>query len=175
MDQADNDGTTPLIMAAQQGHLEVVRALLVGGADKGKVITGPDGRRCTALSVARMQGHHDIANLLAGRTLLHIAALNGEVEALRELLEATADLEAADESGLTALDLAMSEGNAECVALLERPMLAVWESATESSLAMERYLRWVAKEGDAAKVAALLERCKAVNVEAADKVCWWSG
>ena len=91
------------------------------------------------------------------------------------MLEATADFEAADEIGLTALDLAMIEGNAECVALLEAPMLAAWESASESTPAMEGYLRGLAKEGDVAKVAALLERCKMVNIESADKVCWWSG
>ena len=41
---------------------------------------------------------------------------------------------------------------------------------TESTPAMESYLRGLAKEGDAAKVEALLKRCKMVNIESADKV-----
>ena len=49
-------------------------------------------------------------------------------------------------------------------------MLTAWETATKSTPAMESYLRRVVKEGDVAKVAALLERCKAINVEAVDKV-----
>ena len=49
-------------------------------------------------------------------------------------------------------------------------MLTAWEAATESTPAMESYLRGIAEEGDEAKVSALLERNKAINVEAANKV-----
>ena len=48
-------------------------------------------------------------------------------------------------------------------------MLVAWEAATESSPAMESYLRWAAKEGAVQKVASLLERT-VVNLLSVDEV-----
>ena len=61
------------------------------------------------------------------------------------------------------------EGKVECAALLESAMLVAWEAATESSPAMESYLRRAAKEGATQKVASLLER-SVVNLLSVDKV-----
>ena len=199
VDKANDDGVTPLLVAAAEGNVEVVDELVKAGARVNHAMNGGatavflaaeydnfevlhvlvkagadtsvklDGH--TALSIAQCNGNDDIVDLLdSARTQLHIAARKGELEAVREMLEATADFEAADESGLTALDLAISEGNAKCAALLEEAMLPAWDQATESIPAMESYVRAIAKKGDATKLAVLLERCKAINIEAADKV-----
>ena len=55
-----NDGTTALMLAAQDGHVEIVRLLLESGADKHLAMN--DGR--TALIVAPQRGHLEIVELL---------------------------------------------------------------------------------------------------------------
>ena len=129
-----------------------------------------DGR--TPLIIAACKGHLDVVDLLAARPALHIAARKGEVEAVRGMLEAEVDLEVLDETGMSALDLAMDAGHTECAAVLESAMLVTWEAATESTSAMESYLRRAAKEGAVQKVASLLERT-VVNVLSVDKVRGW--
>jgi ankyrin repeat protein len=51
--QADNDGWTPLIMAAYKGHLEVVHALLEAKADVGHA----DNDGWAPFFVATCEGH----------------------------------------------------------------------------------------------------------------------
>ena len=136
-----------------------------------------------AVAAASKNGHAETVSLLVdlgasidtpdstGKTPLHIAASKkGSMEVLKVLIKAEANVEMVDKEGCTALDLAKKQDDAECAALLEETMLTAWETATKSTPAMESYLRGVAKEGDVAKVAALLELCKAINVEAVDKV-----
>ena len=60
------------------------------------------------------------------------------------------------------------------MALLESAMLVTWEAATESTSAMESYLRRAAKEGAVQKVASLIER-NVVNLLSVDKVRGWVG
>ena len=55
-----NSGTMALFIAAQNGHLEVVRLLLDAGSDKDAATT--DGT--TALLAAAHKGHLEIARLL---------------------------------------------------------------------------------------------------------------
>ena len=150
------------------GALDVVRVLLEAGANKNVTFVHE------ALVIALDGNHQDIVDILDPRRLdLHVAARKGDVDAVRDMVEGTADLEATDASGATALDLALREvgsSHAECAALLEAAMVAAWKGVTESRTAMESYLRSLACQGDApTKVAALLER-KVVNVEAEDKV-----
>jgi ankyrin repeat protein len=59
----NDDGCTPLFIAAQQGHLEAVRLLLEAGANPSLVRV--DGK--PPLSAARSHGHADTVALL----LLH--------------------------------------------------------------------------------------------------------
>ncbi|MEM7606433.1 MAG: ankyrin repeat domain-containing protein [Myxococcota bacterium] len=57
-------GTTPLIAAAEKGHLEVVKALVEGGADPA---VRSDWDRHTALEAARKADHAAIVAWLESR------------------------------------------------------------------------------------------------------------
>lgn len=81
IETAANDGSTPLYIAAQNGHLEVVIALLQAGAD----INQP-------------------AN--DGKTPLYIAAENGHLDMVQALLAAGADINQAANDGKTPLSIA---------------------------------------------------------------------
>ena len=100
-----------LLLAADEGHLEVVRLLLEAGADKEAATI--DGAT-TALIVAAGSGHLEVVRLLLeagadkdaattdGATALLYATHNGHLEVVRLLLEAGADKEAAMIDGDTA-------------------------------------------------------------------------
>ena len=59
VDKAQNDGGTPLYIAAQMGNTEVVKLLLKGGADVNIARQGQ-----TPLSQAKRNGHQAIVALL---------------------------------------------------------------------------------------------------------------
>ncbi len=88
------DGITPLMSAADSGHVEVVRMLLARGK----------------------------ANVNAkdfdGATAIHFAARRGKTTAARLLIEAGADVNATDGHGRTALMYAAMNGYPACTALL---------------------------------------------------------
>ena len=95
-DQGTTDnGATPLFIAAQKGHLEVVRFLVVSGANKDQ---GKTDKGETPLFVAAENGHLEVVRLLvmsgankdqgrtdSGATPLFIAAENGRLEVVRFL------------------------------------------------------------------------------------------
>ncbi|CAK9115055.1 unnamed protein product [Durusdinium trenchii] len=83
----------PMFLAAERGHLEVVRLLLEAGADPNAAT------RC-------------------GHTVLMFAAQNGHLEVARVLLEVGADPNAAMQDGATALMDATVHGHLEVVRVL---------------------------------------------------------
>ncbi len=83
-----DDGMTALQIAAENGHLEVVKRLL----DDGAVVNMEDEQ---------------------GLTSLHYAAKNGHLEVVKSLLDAGAEVNRKDNQGETALDYALNSGQEE--------------------------------------------------------------
>jgi ankyrin repeat protein len=110
------DGWTPLLLAASQGHTDIVALLLAAGADVEARLGGED----TPLALAAMHGHAQTVVLLAqeggaavdarrasnGATALMLAAALGHEAAAEALLALGADCELKDADGATALQLA---------------------------------------------------------------------
>ena len=100
VNEADADGATPLFMAAHQGHVDALKALLVAGADVNQAMTD-------------------------GATPLFIASEVGNLEAVGILLSAGADKGASTNEaytavppGTTALAVAELNGHSAVAALL---------------------------------------------------------
>lgn len=124
VDSAVNEqGATPLLIACQKGHADVVAVLQAEGADGTKPleIKTPDGAiiPCTALHMAAGCGHADIVKLLLeslpesdrckinsncapkGRTPLHCATFSQKWDAAKVLLQYGADRNQKDDDGIT--------------------------------------------------------------------------
>jgi hypothetical protein len=119
-------GDTPLLRAAERGHLEAVRLLLEKGAD-----IESQGSNCnTSLRLASRRGHAAVVQLLlekggnneskddGGWTPLCYAACYGYEPVVRLLVEKGANLEAKTNRGQTALSLAARAGRVEVVRYL---------------------------------------------------------
>ncbi|OLP73222.1 Cortactin-binding protein 2, partial [Symbiodinium microadriaticum] len=89
----DSGPPTPLFVAAEHGHLQVIRLVLEANADKDKADEN-------------------------GATPLYIAAQNGQLEVVRLLLEANVDKDKAKHSGATPLYIAAEKGQLTVVRLL---------------------------------------------------------
>ena len=119
-------GVTALHVAAEKGHVEVVRLLLEAGAKQDAV----DSNGATALHRAAKRGHSEVVRLLleagadTGRTndvtvtALHLAARGGHLEVVRLLLETGAKQDVVDSNGKTVLHCSAESGHLEVVRLL---------------------------------------------------------
>ena len=119
---------TPLLYAAQEGHVKVVQYLVKCGANK-----EASGSGCTALYVAAMDGHLAVVQILVehgadweyiaggttGLTPLVIAALGGHFAVVDYLLELGCNIEHSCFRG-TALHVAAEGGYLEIAHLLMR-------------------------------------------------------
>lgn len=127
INQRDVCYRTPLMLAAQSGHEEAVRALIASGAHVGLHEKG----NYSALMLAAGNGHTRVVGILAaagaavdgveltrGWTPLIWAAKRGHGETVQLLLELGADPAVADRQGRTARDWALRQGHAELAALL---------------------------------------------------------
>jgi ankyrin repeat protein len=127
-DLRDSTGITPLMLAAQKRHNEIVEYLISQGADvNAKTTTG-----FTALFHSCIQGDDELAKILIGSgadvnaredgiTPLMIAAFKGHLKMVKLLLENGADSKATDNTGkLTALSMAKGESRQQILELIDR-------------------------------------------------------
>eukprot|EP00286_Rhodomonas_abbreviata_P016914 CAMPEP_0181320574 /NCGR_PEP_ID=MMETSP1101-20121128/18201_1 /TAXON_ID=46948 /ORGANISM="Rhodomonas abbreviata, Strain Caron Lab Isolate" /LENGTH=298 /DNA_ID=CAMNT_0023428297 /DNA_START=24 /DNA_END=920 /DNA_ORIENTATION=- len=122
----DMDGRTPLMYAAQPGHVHLVKLLLEKGADVN--VKDRDGK--SVLTASAMWNNIEVMKVLIaagahvedfdtnGTTALMYAAFRGVVEATQLLLDANADPNASDLDGRTPLMLAAASGKIEVARLL---------------------------------------------------------
>jgi len=98
VEKSRTDGATPLFMASQEGHADVVKLLLAAGSDISKGIS-------------------------SGVTPLMVASEGGHVDIVQVFLDAKADLSLTinvNGKDYTALSLAKSHGHDDVVALLKK-------------------------------------------------------
>jgi cytohesin len=122
----NNNGSTPLHIAAYKGHVEIVKILLDRGAD----LNAKDNTGHAPLHWAAIEGHVDVVRVLldrganpnaknnTGHTPLHNAAYFGHVEIVKILLDRGADLNAKDNTGHAPLHWAAIEGHVDVVRVL---------------------------------------------------------
>ena len=122
----DDEGRTPMIMAAWRGHHRVLRSLLDAGVD----INAADNQGRTALSWAAINGYGGIIKTLlreaalvdvrgeGGLTPLMRAAWNGYEDIVADLIASKADVHVTDNYGINALRRAKSQEETQIIALL---------------------------------------------------------
>jgi ankyrin repeat protein len=120
-------GHTPLYVAARAGHMEIVRALYLHGADA----TRRDKAGFAPLHVAAAVGRTDVVRFLVedaqipvdlpsarGDTALNLAVARAKEETVRYLLTRHADVDAPDVRGDTALHAAVRNNDRQITTLL---------------------------------------------------------
>ncbi|KAH8075257.1 ubiquitin-protein transferase [Aureococcus anophagefferens] len=129
LDRASSDGTTAVAEAARAGHVDALRVLVAAGADVYKNTNGS-----TPLALAAQAGRAGAVELLLdaegaeerdvdvaarnGRTVVHIAALNGHADVLRAMSKHGGDVDRADANGVTPLAVAAQEGHVDALRVL---------------------------------------------------------
>ncbi|GIK04399.1 hypothetical protein Aspvir_008482 [Aspergillus viridinutans] len=129
----------PLLTAAMEGHIEVVKVLLDHGIPPDQIHdpadnedeTGYDQTRLTALGWAAARGHKDVFELLLARgasptwtepyqkeSILMLAVEGGNPDIVRRLLEVGCEVDARDSDGVTALARAARYGYLEAAQAL---------------------------------------------------------
>jgi len=108
---------TPLHYASQRGHKEITELLIA----KGSNVNAQNKAGDTPLDVALSQNHKEIADLLIQKgadVSLHTAAQHGLLEKLKELISKGTDVNAKNNAGETALEVAIQEYHQDIVRLL---------------------------------------------------------
>lgn len=178
----DHDGMTPVLLAAYEGHEDIVELLLEAGADVDET-AGPNGSSPSAAAVtpllaAAAMGHMKTVSRLLfwgaavdaidceGRTALCLAAARGSAEVVRALLDRGLDENHKDDLGWTPLHAAACEGHrAVCAALTERGSMA---RVGEMDIEGRTPLILASQEGHWGTVRLLLDRRSPIDHRAYD-------
>lgn len=111
INEPNDEGFTPLIMASQEGHHRIVAMLLENGAR----LSSTSDDKATALMMSAQNGHVIITKLLVdagaeleasnrfGATALQLAADGGYIDVVKLLIRAGAKVDASDEFGNTSI------------------------------------------------------------------------
>jgi ankyrin repeat protein len=172
VNKAGVDGSTPLHLAAEAGHADVVAVLIdAAGVDLNAAVTGGDFAGLTPLFLAAQENRLDVLKLLVaagadvnkarvdGFTPLHIAAQFGHAGVVSVLIEnAGVDLNAAmtgnEFAGVTALFLAAKNNQPEVVTLLVAAGADVNTARVDDGCTP---LHFAAQDGHAGVIAVLIE------------------
>ncbi len=138
VDAARDDGQTPLIFSCSLGFGDAVKR-----------------KQCIALLLGA--GADIKAKDKLGRTALHEAAFEGDVEAVKTLLSKGADTEVKDNGGLTPLGAAIAKGNEDIATFLRQ------SGVTEDGATTGKLIRAV-QEGDAKQASLLISQGAGINV-----------
>ncbi|KAF5294336.1 hypothetical protein FQR65_LT10789 [Abscondita terminalis] len=132
-DPVDNIGNTPLFAACVQGKTKIVDLLLKHGADRNKA--GADG--LTPIFLAYKTKQYEILDLLLrghnnptaadvkGRHIVHLAAMDGDVECLRRVLRSGIEIRnfiTGDADGKNPIRLASEHGHVEFAELIRKSL-----------------------------------------------------
>ena len=160
---------TPLMMAANTGDMETVRALLDDGAD----VNAKTNNGATALFAAATKGYAEIVRILLdrgadanardqnGRTALHVGAEKGNTDIVQILLEKGAELSLMGADNKTALMESVEKNHIDTVrALLE----AGAEVNAQNEMGVTA-LMVAARNGNPETIEALLDGGADVNAE----------
>ncbi|KAJ9516149.1 hypothetical protein QJQ45_024574 [Haematococcus lacustris] len=137
-------GMLPLHIAAERGHLELLKYLLANQVD----IDAGDKFRVTALHLASIQGHLECVRLLLqhraavqavdteGDTALHWAATKGHTEVVVLLGKYGAAVDAVNSKGWTPLHRAVYNGRRECSEQLVRQGASLTATTADGNSAL---------------------------------------
>jgi len=173
--EKNNDGNTPLHLAAMEGHAKVVQSLLKCWNTLDLEVENVAGQ--TPLHLAILGGHDEVVKVWLehaelklnvknqdGNTPLHLAAKEGHAKVVQSLLKYcnTLDFEVENVAGQTPLHLAILGGHDEVVkVLLEHAKLKLNVKNQDGNIP----LHLAAKEGHAKVVQSLLKYCNTLDLE----------
>ncbi|TVU30159.1 hypothetical protein EJB05_21768, partial [Eragrostis curvula] len=165
LNKLDGSGLTPVMVAAESGHVDIFRLLVMEGADI--TIRSSEGKSLMSIIGQKSSETRDcfeqillqaaLANALTGQTLfrpLHYASRMGDTSSLLQLLKMGHDPNTLDEDGYTPLmraaasgsldscKILVSNGGADCSLTNERneTALSLARKSSRSSKAMDEWL-----------------------------------
>lgn len=169
-----------LLLAAEQGNLFVVTALL----DKGHHVDSADEEGVNALHSAAANGNESVVRLLLSRgasleektiygwTALMLASYYGHFMVCWILLQHKSNIHAESALGLTALDFAARSGHVQIVALLIEADAQQQVPDEHAKLSLNSPLMNAAQHGHEAALKLLLEKGADVNYR--DEMTGWT-